>query len=69
MNWTTQKPTAPGWYWMRNITGRCVVWIGEAWVAKDKPYKLVVDAPNGNFDLDKISKHQWAGPIPEPEEV
>lgn len=66
MKWTTEKPTAPGWYWYRSI------------VCEVTRYTRVVEVfPNGKvsdgslFPMDHVDKFngEWAGPIPEPEEV
>lgn len=66
MKWTWEKPTTPGWYWYRSI------------VCETTMYTRVVEVfPNGKVSdglllpMDQIATRQgeWAGPIPEPEEV
>jgi hypothetical protein len=61
--WTTQKPTAAGWYWFR----------GESHEAD--PFIVLVDEagqfqwPDGGFQEVSLAKGEWAGPIPEPDGV
>ncbi len=66
MIWSKEKPTHPGWYWYRSI------------VCETTLYTRVVEVfPDGKvcdgslLPMDHIDKCQgeWAGPIPEPEEV
>lgn len=61
MKWTTDKPSVPGWYWWRGLSGKA--WITEVLLEKD-----------GNLCVDwgmQVAHccYEWAGPIPEPEEL
>ena len=62
MKWTSELPTEPGWYWVRNST------------TKHKNIVLVFDGlVAGNYTCLKVEEAheiygEWAGPIPEPEE-
>jgi hypothetical protein len=61
LRWTEEKPTEPGWYWYR----------GE--VDDADPLIVEVDRagyfqwPDGGFQEVKLTKGEWAGPIPLPE--
>ena len=68
MNWTTEKPTKSGWYWMR-------------YVPRDQFPSIIQVLHDGaclcvNNDGDTVDDvctawphSQWAGPIPEPKEA
>jgi hypothetical protein len=53
MKWTKELPPKIGWYWMRSDDDN------------ERPYNLAI----GNSRLDGFGKrHEWAGPIDEPDE-
>jgi hypothetical protein len=62
MTYTDEKPTAPGWYWVKDPSGEITVC--EVTIFKDGPlikhrdFIRVYDALIGHW--------QFAGPIPEP---
>lgn len=66
MKWTKDQPTKPGWYWIRNA-GQRKEYIGEerrVVCVRDYVGKLCIE----NWEIpDKDT--EWAGPVPEPEEV
>lgn len=66
LKWTKDKPTAPGFYWMRNEQAVSVV---EVW--KGPRGELVVLYPGDEVEKGflEIPDAEWAGPIPEPRGV
>jgi hypothetical protein len=60
--WTTNPPTAAGWYWFRGL------------VHEADPFIVEVDSsgqfrwPDGGFQEVQLARGEWAGPIEEPEE-
>lgn len=59
MNWTTDKPTKPGWYWAR--------------MSPNEPHvcELVFDEDgvtlvNGET-FSQMEDHEWAGPLEPPQ--
>lgn len=60
--WSENRPTQPGWYWYRGLTG------------EDDPMIVQVDEagyfqwPDGGFQEVLLTEGQWAGPIVPPEE-
>lgn len=67
MTWTTEKPTEPGWYWMKADSGtdsgpivRQIVTIIGDHLYYNHPQHGAINIPN---------ERQWAGPIPMPEEA
>ena len=61
MNWTTEKPTQPGWYWLRNLIGLEIV---KVW---DTRRGLRVGFLNGNRCFLKMDiAGEWAGPLEPP---
>ncbi len=67
MKWSSNKPTKPGWYWWRapGKNPRVLrVWAYEG----SKP--TCQDGFGGDEDfIENMVPGEWAGPIPEPEEV
>lgn len=63
MNWTNEKPTAPGWYWVRGAYANDI--IAEARI--NDTGALYMD--DGVQDLLQCDGVQFAGPIPQPEEA
>jgi len=61
LKWSKEKPTEPGWYWIKDNLGTEIVRIEEIsgtlsiWYERDYEAYPV---PNNA---------EWAGPIPEPE--
>lgn len=66
LEWTTEPPTVPGWYWQR-VAGNersCTM----AWITiEDK--KLRCESVWGNRQLTRFKGFEWGGPIPRPEEA
>ncbi len=62
MKWTTEKPTTPGWYWYKGAGYSTTLYVYTAnggLFVEDHDYTGPVQGYPG----------EWAGPIPEPEEV
>ena len=60
MQWTTDKPNCPGWYWYRPV--------GLPMRPKelfDYQGRLFI---RGQEWLDYVTTGEWAGPIPTPED-
>lgn len=70
MEWTTEKPTKPGWYWLKSNYAHSessdveVVWVFKNPGAKD----CGVMSTNGWCVAAGKIAGEWAGPIPEPTE-
>lgn len=67
MKWTKEKPTKPGWYWFRSETeyGTCTTVLE----IRNVQGGLVVVETIAIYPLEEFREGEWAGPIPEPEEV
>jgi hypothetical protein len=71
MNWTSETPTKPGWYWTRmkgedetSVYSYDVMRVEERWPGAD-----LVDADDPfTFPLnhDCYAKYEWAGPLEPP---
>jgi hypothetical protein len=66
LNWTTEKPTKPGWYWYREdptaspkLVFHGLVWDAVADVAGRLPKSIT-------FERDQIPVGEWAGPLEPP---
>jgi hypothetical protein len=63
MNWTTQKPTTPGWYWWRDV-GRSHGVV----VQVDPETGTVSSSGTGEYRLLKeIVGGEWFGPLEQPQ--
>lgn len=62
MNWTTTKPTVPGWYWWRrdHRSTHEVIKVGEE--VGDRVFLLSLQA------IEEAVRGEWAGPLGLPEE-
>lgn len=71
MNWTTEPPSEPGWYWMKSkkiqpeVVNIMRFWdrllsVGRAYNDEREPLSDFISCRRGV---------QWAGPIPEPEDA
>lgn len=65
LRWTSEPPTVPGWYWQRG---------GESEEPRVVPV-VWCRADSGEMELriccrpyTPLSRYEWAGPIPEPQE-
>ncbi len=64
MKWTTEKPTAPGWYWYKGAGYPTILYVyTETFIGS-----LFVEDPDYGGPVQGYPG-EWAGPIPEPEEV
>ena len=65
MNWTSEKPTKPGWYWHYTHNDR-----GMEFVTIFLVYDLENGGPLvcGHEDLVDVAQHggKWAGPLEAP---
>lgn len=80
MNWTAQKPTEPGWYWLgvkppeAELT---IVWVVRCRKAESsnpllgiKAGDLVLETQTNQQRVSTLhSAFRFAGPIPEPKEA
>lgn len=69
MQWTTDKPTTPGWYWWREP--HCSAQIVLILLGGGRNRKRLFMVRLGESDAPPILEHvpgAWAGPIAEPEE-
>ncbi len=79
MTWTTDKPTQPGWYWVRNLSSELLPWTPAQLVHITKSeedqgsFITYVGAYYGDEtdeelseDMDGVSG-EWAGPLEPPD--
>ena len=64
LTWTEAKPTVPGWYWWRPPYSYPEM-IHLFRITEDSP--LIMDRRNGIYMAPDVG--QFAGPIPQPEEI
>ena len=62
LKWTKERPTVPGWYFMRNNGIACVG------AFEDDLFRESISDYVGGMHPHKANV-EWAGPIPEPEEA
>ena len=62
MKWTREPPTVPGWYWVR-LKGASTPWMREFELVDGE----LLDEENKR--PSRYGRCEFAGPIPEPEEV
>lgn len=63
LTWTRERPTVPGWWWVRSRYGKRVtqtIMCVKAW--EDGRLYIYAGKPVERHDAE------WAGPIPQPEE-
>jgi hypothetical protein len=65
MTWTTDKPTEPGWYWLRHV--HISAEIGFCYQAK-KRWWVATAYRDHPLEMSYFMGFQWSGPIPEPED-
>ncbi len=68
VKWSSNKPTKPGWYWWKDRElGPDIIPIVEvsSGLVYDSGLGVECQIPVGEYGY----KSEWAGPIPEPEEV
>lgn len=63
LDWTTESPTKPGWYWAMYLDTE--PWIVRVAKDKDGILKWWEDGVSRSWDLDTVS--YWMGPLPVPE--
>lgn len=68
MKWTHEKPTVPGWYWMKLNKQRLASVVAVEHDAATPDAGMRVWAVNDLDDqwVDDFVGAKWAGPIPEP---
>ena len=69
MDWTTDRPTTPGFYWVRNYRDTVmVVWVVYGQWGKQQGRLLVMEPGSEDTPLPVESKDYvaWAGPIEPP---
>lgn len=71
MNWPTERPNYPGYYWIRNVILR---YGPEPAVCEPGPFVVKFDEAEIHFTTDEYSMHgswvvsaEWHGPIEPPE--
>lgn len=62
MNWTSEKPTKPGWHWYRHSGSSEALLVHPA-VACDQIVQLPGVARAVTFMTEKLDSGQWAGPL------
>ena len=65
MIWTTDKPTVPGWYWLRapkHGWGDCILWV------EDHGDGFCIDVGSGDIETVDEIDGQWVGPLDPPKE-
>lgn len=74
MNWTTEKPTAPGWYWYRSGLGDEGDWeqskpivIEISFFCNRDTLRAFMSSSDCVYYLED-AHGEFAGPIPEPED-
>jgi hypothetical protein len=73
--WTTETPTAPGWYWLKHAVfqSRAGAWhelhpiIVELSRDGNGPLMLSVDGSDGVCSLEDLVVAEWAGPLTHPD--
>ena len=70
MNWTTDKPTEPGWYWFREKRAKGGFFVATMAFCKlyDNFGMRITSPGNSNKAIENVREGSlFAGPIPEPE--
>ena len=68
MNWTKEKPTEPGWYWMRSAPPGIEPTASTIVQVYMNESVLSVKTQTDRAPLSNVHEvYQFAGPIPEPE--
>jgi hypothetical protein len=69
MKWTTEYPTKPGFYWLRNyeVKNEPVLWRGPMLVEVEKGDYWHFHGLNGTWRRWDIVSAEWYGPIKPPE--
>lgn len=63
LEWTTEPPKVPGWYWCRDAEGEIRLRQLENFVGGPR---LFVCGISKHIFPDELTGIQWSGPIPEP---
>lgn len=64
LEWTTEPPKVPGWYWFKNEYGIRIARIKHDSRKMNELYAVI----GGVGNWMSMQNGQWAGPIPEPRE-
>ena len=64
LEWTTEPPKVPGWYWFKDEYGIRIAWIKHDSRKMNELYAVIGGVGNWMSTLHG----QWAGPIPKPRE-
>lgn len=62
LEWTSDPPKVPGWYWFKDEYGIRIAWIKHDSRKMNELYAVI----GGVGNWMSILHGQWAGPIPEP---
>jgi hypothetical protein len=75
LNWTSEKPTKPGWYWFKSDTHSALVLLREGtvpdaglWADEGEDVQYNEGHQDGVHDYITNLAGQWAGPILPPAE-
>jgi hypothetical protein len=70
LTWTKEKPTKPGWYWLRLYVSRGDLGSGYrpniAYVQDDGSICFL--GSESDLKIEEVLEGEWAGPIEPPEE-
>ena len=66
LNWTSEKPKRPGWYWYRDVTTPETVGIIQLMVDQDGQLMDVDDFRSRSLTDERYENFEWAGPLEPP---
>ena len=66
LTWSRERPSEPGWYWVRGYYEATVFTSEGRSTTKRERLQYVEHYPNQNFGA--MWEQEYAGPIPEPQE-
>lgn len=74
LEWTTDKPTEPGWYWIKNVRTAhgyeeaepCVVEVANYGNGYPGNFNVTVPSDECTTELRDFIAAEWAGPLEPP---
>jgi hypothetical protein len=72
LTWTTEKPTVPGGYWLRNAVASNLMYRSDAPILVTVSMhggglRVAVPADEVTLRLEDMDEGEWAGPLTPPE--